>query len=107
MVPSLFFAVMIVLRVGLPRTPEMFFIVFLIGVISVNCGESLGIIVTSLFKYLGLAKHIVVCCYSRCIYGRHFVFAYPIEICRGNTCQVRFRESNIRLYFGRLYLRFE
>lgn len=56
---SLFFAVMLVFGVGLPRTPEMFFSLFFSGFVSLNCGESLGILVTSIFTHLGLAINLL------------------------------------------------
>lgn len=58
-IPCLFFAALIVFGCGLPRTAGMFFSMFFTGFASVNCGESLGIIVNSLFKHLGLATNIL------------------------------------------------
>ena len=58
-IPCLFFAVLLVFGVGLPRTPGMFFSMFLTGFASINCGESLGIMVSSIFTHLGLAINIL------------------------------------------------
>ncbi|KAL6453695.1 hypothetical protein SBY92_005267 [Candida maltosa Xu316] len=58
-IPSFFFAALIVFGVGLPRTAGMFFAMFGTGFISLNCGESLGIFVNSLFNHLGVATNIL------------------------------------------------
>ncbi|CAK7895408.1 hypothetical protein CAAN1_10S00738 [[Candida] anglica] len=58
-IPCLFFSIMIVFVVGLPRTVAMFFSMFLTTFVSINCGESLGIFVNSVFEHLGLATNIL------------------------------------------------
>ncbi|CUM53305.1 uncharacterized protein AC631_00553 [Debaryomyces fabryi] len=58
-IPCLFFSVLLVFGVGLPRTPGMFFSMFFTGFASINCGESLGILVSSIFTHLGLAINIL------------------------------------------------
>lgn len=58
-IPNFFFAAMIVFVCGLPRTPAMFFGMFASGFIATNCGESLGIIINSMFNHLGLAINLL------------------------------------------------
>ncbi|RCK56637.1 hypothetical protein Cantr_05196 [Candida viswanathii] len=58
-IPCLFFSALIVFAVGLPRTAGMFFAMFGTGFISLNCGESLGIFVNSLFNHLGVATNVL------------------------------------------------
>lgn len=53
----LFFSVMIVFVVGLPRNAGMFFGMFFSCFVSVNAGDSLGIFVNSVFNHLGLATN--------------------------------------------------
>lgn len=57
--PCFFFAAMIVFVCGLPRTVGMFFGMFATGVVSINVGESFGLIVNSCFNHLGLATNII------------------------------------------------
>lgn len=59
LVLCIFFAVMIVFVVGLPRNPGMFFSMIFTGFVSVNCGESLGILINSLFSHEGLAVNLL------------------------------------------------
>ncbi|KAK6197483.1 ATP-dependent ABC transporter [Scheffersomyces amazonensis] len=58
-IPCLFFSSMIVFVAGLPRNPGMFFSMFVTGFISINSGESLGIMVNSCFNHLGVATNIL------------------------------------------------
>ncbi|RLV93064.1 putative ABC transporter ATP-binding protein/permease [Spathaspora sp. JA1] len=58
-IPSLFFSALIVFACGLPRTAEMYFAMFGTAVISINCGESLGIFVNSCFNHLGVATNVL------------------------------------------------
>lgn len=58
-IPCLIFSALIVFAVGLPRTAGMFFAMFGAGFISINCGESLGIFVNSLFNHLGVATNVL------------------------------------------------
>lgn len=58
-VPSIFFAALIVFGVGLPRNAGMFFTMFASGFMSLNTGESLGIMVQSCFNHLGVATNIL------------------------------------------------
>ncbi|KAK6465476.1 ATP-dependent ABC transporter [Scheffersomyces coipomensis] len=58
-IPCLFFSSMIVFVCGLPRNPGMFFSMFATGFVSINCGESLGIMVNSCFKHLGVATNLL------------------------------------------------
>lgn len=58
-IPNLFFAAMIVFVCGLPRTPAMFFGMFASGFIATNSGESLGILINSIFDHLGLAINLL------------------------------------------------
>lgn len=53
------FSVLIVFPTGLPRTPGMFFSMILTAFISINTGESLGIMVNCVFKHLGLAMNVL------------------------------------------------
>lgn len=58
-IPNFFFAAMIVFVAGLPRTAAMFFGMFASGFIATNCGESLGILINSIFDHLGLAVNLL------------------------------------------------
>ncbi|ODV79109.1 uncharacterized protein CANTADRAFT_6284 [Suhomyces tanzawaensis NRRL Y-17324] len=58
-VPCLFFSSLIVFAVGLPRTPGMFFGMFSTCLVSISCGESLGILVNSCFNHMGVATNIL------------------------------------------------
>ncbi|ABN65679.2 ATP-dependent ABC transporter [Scheffersomyces stipitis CBS 6054] len=58
-VPCLFFSALIVFVCGLPRTAGMFFSMFATGFISINVGESLGIMVNSCFNHMGVAVNIL------------------------------------------------
>ncbi|ODV77493.1 ABC transporter family protein [Suhomyces tanzawaensis NRRL Y-17324] len=57
--PCLLFSALIVFAVGLPATAGMFFTMFLSCFAAINCGESLGIIMNSVFDHLGLATNIM------------------------------------------------
>lgn len=57
--PCFFFAALIVFGPGLPRNAAMFFSMFLTCFVSINCGESLGILVNSIVKHLGLAANVL------------------------------------------------
>jgi ABC-type multidrug transport system ATPase subunit len=58
-IPCLVFSALIVFGVGLPRTAGMFFAMFCTGFLSINIGESLGIMVNSVFNHLGVATNIL------------------------------------------------
>ena len=58
-IPCFFFAALIVFACGLPRTPQMFFAMFGTGFVSINCGESLGIFVNSIFTHMGVATNVL------------------------------------------------
>lgn len=58
-IPTIFFSALIVFGVGLPRTPAMFFTMFATGFMSLNAGESLGIMVQSCFNHMGVATNIL------------------------------------------------
>lgn len=58
-VPCLFFSVLVVFGIGLPRTAGMFFAMLLTSTLITNCGDSLGIICTSVFEHLGLAVNLL------------------------------------------------
>lgn len=60
LIPSIFFSVLVVFGIGLPRTPGMFFAMLLSAVVSFNAGESLGIIFNSLMTHLGLISNVLV-----------------------------------------------
>ncbi|OJD30008.1 abc transporter [Diplodia corticola] len=57
-VTSLVFAVLAVLAVGLPRTPELFFLMAFNCFCIVSCGESLGIMFNTLFAHTGFAVNV-------------------------------------------------
>ncbi|OCL10550.1 hypothetical protein AOQ84DRAFT_387429 [Glonium stellatum] len=57
-VTSLLFAVLADLACGLPRTPELFFIVAFNCFCIVSCGESLGILFNTLFEHTGFAVNV-------------------------------------------------
>lgn len=59
LVMSLIFSIFIVLVIGLPRDAAMFFSMFYMSVVTLNCGESIGIIFTTIFDHLGLAVNFV------------------------------------------------
>lgn len=58
-VPCLFFSVLVVFGIGLPRNAGMFFAMLLTSTLVTNCGDSLGIICTSIFEHLGLATNVL------------------------------------------------
>ncbi|KAI3404914.2 hypothetical protein KGF56_002243 [Candida oxycetoniae] len=58
-VPTFFFSALIVFVCGLPRNATMFFSMFATGFVSINCGESLGIFVNSVFKHMEVAANIL------------------------------------------------
>ncbi|KAG7664640.1 uncharacterized protein J8A68_001865 [[Candida] subhashii] len=58
-IPSFFFSALIVFVCGLPRTPQMFFAMFSTAVVSLNCGESLGILVSSVFNHMGVVTNVL------------------------------------------------
>uniref|UniRef100_A0A0L0NS41 ABC transporter domain-containing protein n=1 Tax=Candidozyma auris TaxID=498019 RepID=A0A0L0NS41_CANAR len=58
--PALFFSVLVVFGIGLPREAGMFFAMLLTSTVIINCGDSLGIICNSVFEHLGLATNILV-----------------------------------------------
>jgi ABC-type multidrug transport system ATPase subunit len=49
----------IVLIVGLPRTPEMFFSMWYACTLCVNCAESVGILFNTIFDHMGIAVNIL------------------------------------------------
>lgn len=57
--PAIVFSVLTVFPVDLPRTPGMFFTVFLTAFVSINAGESLGIIFNSIMMHLGLVTNVL------------------------------------------------
>lgn len=59
LIPSIFFAAMVVFVVGLPRTPEMFFAIVFVNYAAVNCGESAGIFFNSIFTHMGLVTNVL------------------------------------------------
>lgn len=59
MITCLIFSVFIVFVIGLPRTAGMYFSMFFTCFVSINCGESLGIMVNCIFDHLGLAINIL------------------------------------------------
>lgn len=59
-IPCIFFSVLVVLGIGLPRTAAMFFTMLLCSTVLVNTGDSMGIICNSIFEHLGLATNVVV-----------------------------------------------
>ncbi|ABN67689.2 ABC transporter family protein [Scheffersomyces stipitis CBS 6054] len=66
--PVVFFAVLIVFAIGLPRNAAMFFTMFVASFIPLNIGESLGIIVNSIFNHLGLATNLLAITISFAIF---------------------------------------
>ncbi|KAK6462332.1 ABC transporter family protein [Scheffersomyces coipomensis] len=58
-IPSMIFSALVVFVVGLPRTAPMFFSMLLCSFVSINAGESLGIILNSLLHHLGLATNVL------------------------------------------------
>lgn len=59
-IPSVFFSALVVFVIGLPRTPEMFFAMVLSSIVSLNAGESLGIIFNSVMTHLGLITNVLI-----------------------------------------------
>lgn len=57
--PSFFFAAMLVFVCGLPRNASMFFAMFLSSFVCTNCGESLGMMVNSIFDHMALAINLL------------------------------------------------
>lgn len=57
LIPTFIFAIFVVLVIGLPRTARMFFTMFYVGFLSVNCGESIGIVFNTVFDHLGMATN--------------------------------------------------
>ncbi|CCH46552.1 Pleiotropic drug resistance protein [Wickerhamomyces ciferrii] len=58
-VGSFIFTIFIVLVIGLPRTGGMFFSMFYMCVLTINTGESVGMMFTTIFDHLGLAVNFV------------------------------------------------
>ncbi|KAI5961410.1 uncharacterized protein KGF55_004033 [Candida pseudojiufengensis] len=58
-IPTLIFSALIVFPIGLPRNPAMYFGMFFSCFASINIGESLGIIMLSIFDHLGVATNIL------------------------------------------------
>lgn len=58
-VTCLVFLVFVVFVVGLPRTAAMYFSMFVTCFVSINTGESLGIIVNAIFDHLGVAINVI------------------------------------------------
>nr|QFR37221.1 ABC transporter [Cyberlindnera americana] len=56
-IPTFIFSIFIVLVIGLPRTARMFFTMFYMSLLSLNCGESVGIIFNSIFDHIGIAMN--------------------------------------------------
>jgi ABC-type multidrug transport system ATPase subunit/ABC-type multidrug transport system permease subunit len=56
---SFIFSIFIVLVIGLPRNAEMFFTMFYMTVLVINCGESIGIVFNTIFDHLGIATNIL------------------------------------------------
>ncbi|KAI5961210.1 uncharacterized protein KGF55_004135 [Candida pseudojiufengensis] len=57
--PSFFFSALIVFVCGLPRNASMYFAMFCTGFVSINCGESLGIFVNSVFNHIEVATNVL------------------------------------------------
>lgn len=55
---SILFALFADLAVGLPRTPQLFFVVAANAFCVTNCGESIGIIFNTLFQYTGFSVNV-------------------------------------------------
>ncbi|KAI5960485.1 hypothetical protein CANMA_003997 [Candida margitis] len=58
-IPSFFFAALIVFVCGLPRNAAMYFAMFATGFVSINCGESIGIFFNSIFKHMEVATNVL------------------------------------------------
>ncbi|KAL7274936.1 hypothetical protein RUND412_002141 [Rhizina undulata] len=58
-VTSLVFAVFAELAVGLPRTPELFFVVAFNAFCVTSCGESMGIFFNTLFQHTGFSVNVM------------------------------------------------
>lgn len=58
-VGSFIFSIFIVLVVGLPRNGGMFFTMFYMCVVTINAGESVGMMFTTIFDHLGIAVNFV------------------------------------------------
>ncbi|WLF77916.1 hypothetical protein PVL30_001639 [Lodderomyces elongisporus] len=58
-IPSFFFSALIVFVCGLPRNASMYFAMFCTGFVSINCGESLGIFVNSIFNQMEIATNVL------------------------------------------------
>ncbi|GEQ72103.1 hypothetical protein JCM33374_g5789 [Metschnikowia sp. JCM 33374] len=59
-IPSAFFSTVVVFIIGLPRTSEMFFSLFLCTVFAINCGDAAGIFFNSIFTHMGLVTNLVM-----------------------------------------------
>lgn len=59
LVMSFIFTIFVVLIIGLPRDASMFFTMFYMCFISINAGESVGLMFTTIFDHLGLAVNFV------------------------------------------------
>lgn len=57
--PCIFFSALVVFGIGLPRNAGTFFAMLLTSTLITNCGDSLGIICTSIFEHLGLATNVL------------------------------------------------
>ena len=58
-IPCFFFSALIVFVCGLPRNAAMYFAMFATGFISINCGESIGILFNSIFKHMEVATNVL------------------------------------------------
>lgn len=58
----LIFAAFIVFVVGLPRTAAMYFTSFVSSFAAINIGESLSMMINSIFNHLGLASNLILNC---------------------------------------------
>ncbi|CCH42710.1 Pleiotropic drug resistance protein [Wickerhamomyces ciferrii] len=58
-VTSFIFSIFIVLVIGLPRTGGMFFTMVYMCFAIINCGESVGMMFTTIFDHLGIAVNFV------------------------------------------------
>lgn len=56
---SFIFSIFLVLVIGLPRNPQMFFSMFYLGFVVMNCGESIGIMFNTVFDHLGIATNLL------------------------------------------------
>lgn len=59
LVTCLVFSAFVVFVVGMPRNAGMYFSMFFVCFVAINCGESLGIMVNSIFDHLGLAINVL------------------------------------------------